>query len=1237
MIVPIRPPLDGTSAERFLALARHFARSSECGEVDREGLLDAEILWNRSANQGDEQQRDTYEAAVRVLLDLHRLGWEVHEAGYGIELHSPPLRTAGLTAEEVLREKARTRDLFRPAVDAQLRDPTVQAFVQRMEAPGVKTGKLPIRDLIADGSELHARLLTAARQEQWAQDYAGLPIRPYLQLVTADGLDTYTKHSLREIWRYFRCTWSIPQFATPGRQLLYLIRDAAHPCHAVMGIIGLNNTALQMGVLREDDLGWSRVSLINRLQHVCAEGRAHDEYEWLQDRITEAIADVEIEGLAQPSEAEAPDPDLIARLRRKAREFDHLRDETLRELARRRGVESPILPAEMEIDDDNHPPVADEMLGLESKPAKNPAMQKARRHLVARKRAALLADLLQARLTLRLRHDDLMSPERARLALASEEVGVALQTVLDALKSRYAGISILEVSTCGAVSPYNHMLGGKLAALLLFSPEIPDDYRRQYPGPSIISSQIKNAEVHRDNTLVYLATTSLYAQGSSQYHRLRLPAGIISPEQEELRLRKLGLTAGYGTLQFRNETRHALETFLHHHQGFDDINSIFGEGPSPKLRLLTAGLTKLGFPPDVVMLHKRPRLIYAASLTSKARDFVNARQAPLPDYLVTPEAFRGATERIALHWANRWLLPRLSHTPSVTSLMTAKPWLLSDYLPTGSDKEPGAALSITTRPAEFISMSDTDGRFSIWHQLAAAGPKTASEILTDQELDRLHIAGALESFIQDHIKPGRSIFLTGNAGDGKTHVLRRLEPRLRELGAVVERDATAAMRRNQIVPVLDRWRAALSAGSPFCIAINEYPLYLLRAKAREVLPALAVELDRQFRTRLVYGASGEDEGRPDNLLIIDLSLRNPLRRDIAGPMLDRILLDPSWDTNNQYLSQTLKSNLARLRDPMVKGRLLGLFSRLADVGIRVTMRELWILLARIVTGYRGDLDQPTGDGLPYLYFVVLFSQDSRFSLSKTIACADPAQYSHPISDMLLEERSERLLGGWKFGVPVLGITDRPDIKMFRELKRNFYFEHIDGECCFALEDPDAKNFREFLNSGRDHDLRVKRDLIHGINRAYCPKDFRGCEDNLYLWNGHRFHEQPTRSFLAHRYIPGTSFALLHPRVPQWIQDALPEYSSDHVILQHVSPSSRVARLKVDFPLFQTLQRLSRGLPRKLLPESDAFRLDAFLEALDATDAMLDGHILSAHLERRELIEIELSSDQRRYERIHKHV
>jgi hypothetical protein len=147
---------------------------------------------------------------------------------------------------------------------------------------------------------------------------------------------------------------------------------------------------------------------------------------------------------------------------------------------------------------------------------------------------------------------------------------------------------MLEITTCGAIPPYNHLLAGKLVALLMLSPQVAADYQRRYGNePSIISSQLKNVEVVRDATLVYLGTTSLYALGSSQYNRLRLPASIIAPDQPKLRFQCIGETTGYGTVQFSSETVRAVETVLEQVQGFKHVNSIFGEGHSPRLRKLT--------------------------------------------------------------------------------------------------------------------------------------------------------------------------------------------------------------------------------------------------------------------------------------------------------------------------------------------------------------------------------------------------------------------------------------------------------------------------------------------------------------------------------------------------------------------------------------------------------------------------------------------------------------------------
>ena len=61
-------------------------------------------------------------------------------------------------------------------------------------------------------------------------------IKPYPQLIPGEGeqaaLDEFTGIQLADIWRYFRYTWSIPNTPIPGRQMFYLVRDQAHPCHA---------------------------------------------------------------------------------------------------------------------------------------------------------------------------------------------------------------------------------------------------------------------------------------------------------------------------------------------------------------------------------------------------------------------------------------------------------------------------------------------------------------------------------------------------------------------------------------------------------------------------------------------------------------------------------------------------------------------------------------------------------------------------------------------------------------------------------------------------------------------------------------------------------------------------------------------------------------------------------------------------------------------------------------------
>ena len=116
----------------------------------------------------------------------------------------------------------------------------------------------------------------------------------------------------------------------------------------------------------------------------------------------------------------------------------------------------------------------------------------------------------------------------------------------------------------------------------------------------------------------------------------------------------------------------------------------------------------------------------------------------------------------------------------------------------------------------------------LWRTLAAAGREAIAEALTEEDFERLHIESDIERFLGEQVRAGRSVVVTGNAGDGKTHLLRRVKHDLESAGAVVVEDATAKMRGGDPCPILEKWREAIEGGQPFCLAANEYPLYQLR-------------------------------------------------------------------------------------------------------------------------------------------------------------------------------------------------------------------------------------------------------------------------------------------------------------------------------------------------------------------------------------------------------------------------
>ena len=88
------------------------------------------------------------------------------------------------------------------------------------------------------------------------------------------------------------------------------------------------------------------------------------------------------------------------------------------------------------------------------------------------------------------------------------------------------------------------------------------------------------------------------------------------------------------------------------------LNSIFGEGVSPKLRKVRQGLDVLGLPSGLLLRHHRRRIVYAVSLVRNLQEHLLGLE-PEARYLLQIDDAEQTTARIAAWWRERWLGERI--------------------------------------------------------------------------------------------------------------------------------------------------------------------------------------------------------------------------------------------------------------------------------------------------------------------------------------------------------------------------------------------------------------------------------------------------------------------------------------------------------------------------------------------------------------------------------------------------
>lgn len=1110
--IRLRPRLPDV-AEPYLAQLKTALEAHYHNPVALSGALE-HILNYPEFHALVEPDMLTVRLFLEILHDLVRIGWRFRLQGS--ELIAIPPESVNGDAVDHKEIKQRLRAALIAFRDEQLQETSVRRFILEMEKPRYFQGRMvSVLDLTVSPIEMAndlQRCLDAPPGEREAR--LRRMIQPYLQLVT-DERDPYTNLRLSDIWRYFRYTWSLPFSPQPGRQMFYLVRDAARPNHPVIGLGALGNAVMQI-TCRDEVIGWS-------LEAIRRSTNPTETLLALENAIEVAISEIYWSDLVSEKDLRAPNSDTLEHLQEIASQSVRVS----KSLTRSR--------SHTWLDDTLSPQFR-------------------------RKRALELYNLLKAKMLFQQSLTKAKSAhERLEWLLSTEAGRSALRIAIRAVKKRHVGSSMMEITTCGALPPYSHLLGGKLVALLMASPKVIADYRQRYAAtPSEIASRMKGSEVIRPANLVLLGTTSLYYVGSSQYNRLRAPVA-----KGELRYIQVGLTEGFGSVHISRRTYRTVQELLRRHPELQPESSTFAAGVNYKLRSIAEALSFIGM--SDLRKHRSPRLVYLVPLAVNWQRYLTGLDEEpvyLYDDVITGEE---ETSRLIEFWKERWFIPRVVNSNVVQRLKTETQVLrVSDLLRSSAMRE--GAQSISFHTVEVGGGAANMSPVLSWKELAQLkdGRTGFAEHLTTQELQELHIQTKIDQRFCEIAKE-RRIYLTGNPGDGKSFLIRRYQEELAKDGVWVYLDASDTDEES-LAQEIRRRAIERNEAKGAVIAVNEGILRrLIHHLPENERRAISEQLNRPF----LYGDEKDRDYRP---LVINLGLRQVLTDSTIESVLDLVLNRVDY---REAPPEVLR-NAEALRRCTIRKRLIALLKLVAKSGAHVTIHQLIAFFGYVITGGHAALRR--ADIPPYHQLVF----DCANPLHEWLAPLDPAGITHPLVDMHLWDGDPDGHIRWLYSAPSIkplqGSNAVQAVDWYKFLKRLHYFEAEDGDKILKMLPEDLTTFYDLLSNSQEAKHKAKEEILRAIGRFFGDEQF-GEHTGIRIWTGLKYAvDRPQTGYvsISNHFVSSDDTDLLLPRLRAEVAELI-EYQPNHVRLV-VRPGGGPSKigLDIDLRLWLALKRVSRG-------------------------------------------------------------
>lgn len=657
--VDFSPNLSDQYQRRFEALTDELIEFQE--DLDREVAIKDEIRYIENEIEDEViESQIRYLAALEVLLDLIEINYDIRKNSELHVVRPDPDRYKDDPEEFKKQERA----ILQKERRAQFQEESVREFVRKMERDTRRNtnGGRSVLELISGGEQLYRDLapLQDQSQEEISEDLEDV-LQPYIQKVERGEKCEYTKLDLMDIWRYFRYTWLTPYNTVPGRNINFLIRNAAEPNNPVMGLATLASPMMNMSV-RDDYIGWTIDTVEDKLQR---KKRVHEYEEQLPkekrtpDKKTRTVTNTEWLETEKEHEKRVNDfstnirealensiNDAISNIRYDdfAKEHPELSEESFIDPDKR------VIEILEEIDEE-----AEQIIekGEDENPEKMVSWEKrSETALFRKKRARALQKLLRDRKYFQ-EHSDEDDVEFIRTGLNNNTGRRAIKTALKEIKKERVGAGMMNIMVCGAIPPYNHILGGKLVAMALTGPKVINMYQDKYGDyQSEIASSMKGEAVSKPNELVFLDTTGLFEIGSAQYDRIRVPT-----DNGQIEYDQIGYTEGYGSIQFGPETRKRISQVTQLEEGRKVVRGRFGEGVSPRIRKIRRGLKNCGLETNLLK-HESRRIVYGIDLAENSQDYLLGIDDS-PEYYWKFDNPQEEQKSIYQYWIDRWASMRV--------------------------------------------------------------------------------------------------------------------------------------------------------------------------------------------------------------------------------------------------------------------------------------------------------------------------------------------------------------------------------------------------------------------------------------------------------------------------------------------------------------------------------------------------------------------------------------------------